>query len=117
MNPFAAADKASIENPNYASEIISLSCGSDSLNLNAKTFNNTEHNIIGKCSAAIYDKSNKLKAIVIKDFTVSPNSNASTDLQFKNYTYSDSDFVTLFVWDNDAMKPFTRTVSMPVQNS
>lgn len=44
-------------------------------------------------------------------------SDTGVDLYVQNYTYADGDYVKLFMWDNDAMKPFTRTVSMPVQNS
>ena len=117
MKPLAATDKVSIENPNYASEIISLSYSSDTLNVNASISNNTENDMIGKCYAAVYDKSNKLKSVVSKEFKVSTGSNANVDLQLKNYIYSDGDSVKLFVWDNTAMRPFTRAINMPVQNN
>ena len=117
MKPLAATDKVSIENPNYTSEIISSSYSSDTLNVNASISNNTENDMIGKCYTAVYDKSNKLKSVVSKEFKVSTGSNAKVDLQLKNYIYSDGDSVKLFVWDNTAMRPFTRVVNMPIQNN
>lgn len=117
LKAVAATDKVSIENPNYASEIISLSYSSDTLNVNASISNNTENDMIGKCYTAVYDKSNKLKSVVAKEFKVSTGSNANVDLQLKNYIYSDGDSVKLFVWDNTAMRPFTRAINMPVQNN
>ena len=103
---------------NYINKIISLSCNEDILNINAYAANNTNTPLQnGKCYAVVYNKSGKLKTIAVQDVSLPEYSDTGVDLYVQNYTYADGDYVKLFMWDNDAMKPFTRTVSMPVQNS
>ena len=99
---------ATTESAEYVSKIMSLSCNENVLNINAYVANNVSEPLNAQCYAAVYDASNRLKAAAVRDIISLPEyTDTGADLYIQNYTYTDGDYVKLFLWAKDTLHPLT----------
>lgn len=107
---------ASAVNDSYINEIISVSYNEDVLNINAYVANNTGASLEeGKCYATVYDKFGRVKSLAAQNISLPEYSNTGVDLYIHNYTYTDGDYVKLFLW-NTAVQPLANPVNAMIQN-
>ena len=84
----------------YSHEILRYSIKEKSIVVNTYAENNTATDLTAVSILAVYDINGKLKGIKQSDLTVAKYGNATLDFTIDDYSYSNGDYMKLFMWNN-----------------